>query len=247
MTEEEKRKLEEEYSKQSGWQLLLELGRLILLLIWKIFRKGMKVLAKFLLFIIEYIQESFERLIEWWNANDTQEKVKKIKATIKEWCNIFAEWCVIAAKTTAKGIKIGAIATYHGIITGTKAAIQGIIHLKPTVVKIGKLIVQGCKAFAAWLVRCGRGIKLQNIKNRRAYQRFRRNKGFKGLIIDSSTAVKNGIKMFMEEDQHEAALDAVTEDDLIEEEIEERLDEDSKAHKIGKKLFSTAKNIMDPD
>lgn len=247
MTEEERKQLQEEYSNRTGAQLLVELCRLILLLIWKIFKKGLKVLAKFLLFVIESMQEGWERLVEWWNDNDTQEKVAKIKATLRRWSIKFGEWCVIAAKATAKGIKIGAIATWHGIVYGTKATIEGIIHLKPTIIKIGQLTVKGCKTFAAMTVRCARGIKLSHIRRKRAYQRFRRNKGFKGLIIDSTTAVKDGIKMFMEEDQHEADPEAVTEDDLIEEEIEERVDEDSKAHKLGKRLFSTAKNIVDAD
>lgn len=247
MTEEERKQLDEESSQKSGGQLLLELAKLILLLIWKIIKKGIKVLARFLLFLIESTQNGIARLIEWWNDNDTQEKVAEIKSTLKKWAITFGKWCVIAFNAIVKGIIIGSVATWHGIVIGVKATIQGIIHLKPTIIKIGELTVKGTKAFIAWMKRCGRGIKLSHIRRKRAYQRFRKNKGFKGLIIDSSTAVKNGIKMFMEEDQHEADPDAVTEDDLIEEEIEERLDEDSKAHKIGKKIFSTAKNIMDAD
>ncbi len=247
MTEEERKELQEEYSKKTGGQLIAELARLVLLLIWKIIKKGIRVLAKFLLFIIESIQEGCEKLAEWWNAKDTQEKVAEIKATLKKWCIQFGKWCVIAAKATGKGIKIGAIATWHGIVKGTKATILGIIHLKPTIIKIGQAIAKGSKAFAAWTKRCGRGMKLSHIRRKRAYQRFRRNKGFKGLIIDSSNAVRNGITMFMEEDQEEAAPDAVTEDDLLKEEIEERVDEDNKAHKIGKKIFYSAKNIVDID
>lgn len=247
MTEEEKKQIQEEYNSKTTGQLIIELFRLIGLLIIKIIYKFIQVVARFVQFIIEAILESFDRLVEWWNDNSTQQKIAKTREKLNAAKKKIWEWSIIAFWATVKAIKVGSIATWHGLQIGTKATIDGFIHMKPTVIKLGHLTVDGFKAFCAWLKRCGRGIKLSNIKRKRAYQRFRRNKGFKGLIIDSSTAVKDGIKMFMEEDQQEATPDAVTEDDLLQEELDERADEGSKAHKIGRKIFATAKNIMNED
>lgn len=258
MTEEERKDAYEYYSKQSFKRLIFEFFRLSLLLVWRVILQGVKLLVKSLLYLIESAQKGCQRLIEWWNDNDTQDKIAEIKATLKRWIRIFGSWCVIAAKATLSGLTIAAVATGHGIvigtkatgrgiIVGTKATIQGIIHLKPTIIKIGELTLRGCKAFVAWLKRCGRGIKLSHIRRKRAYQQFKRNGGVKGAIVASTTAVSNGIKMFMEEDEEEAAPDAVTEDNILVEELEEYTSEGNKAQKIGKKIFTKAKDIMDVD
>lgn len=227
-------------------KLILELLKLILILILSIIRKGLKIVWRLLVFLVDMSADCLERIGEWWNANDTQEKVKKLKAALKKGCIVFGKWCIIAAVAIGHGIVKGSIAAWHGIVYGTKATIQGIIHLKPTVIKIGKLIVKGSKATIAGGRRCGRAIKLFHLRRKRAYARFRRNKGFKGLIVDSSNAVRDGIKMFIEEDQEEATPEAITEDDIIEEEIDERL-ESNKARKFGKKFFDKVKDIVEDE
>ena len=49
----------------------------------------------------------------------------------------------------------------------------------------------------------------------------------------------------MEEDQEEATPDAVTEDDLMEEALEEGANDGKKSMKIGKSFIKHAKNFMD--
>ena len=88
-------------------------------------------------------------------------------------------------------------------------------------------------------------MKLSRIRRKRAYQEFRRNGGVKGMLINTSHSIKSGIQMFMEEDQEEAAPDAVTEDDLMEEAMEASANEGKKSVKIGKTFLSHAKNFMD--
>ena len=51
--------------------------------------------------------------------------------------------------------------------------------------------------------------------------------------------------MFMEEDQNEATPDAITEDDIMEEVMEEKVNEGSKSVKFGKSFLSKAKDFMD--
>lgn len=245
MTEEGKQ-LYEDKNKRSITQLVLLLIKLVLILILSIIIKGLKIAWRFLVLLVDVAADAMERLGEWWNANDTQEKIKKIRAAIKKGCITFGKWCIIAAVATAHGIAIGAAATWRGLVYGTKATIQGIIHLKPTVIKTWRLIVRGTKAIIAWIKRCVRGMRLFHLKRKRAYMRFRRNKGFKGLIVDSSNAVRESIKMFMEEDQEEATPDAITEDDIIEEELDEKI-ENTKARKFGKKFFEKVKEIVEDE
>lgn len=237
-------------------QLMRELLRLLLVLIWRFIVWLFKKILKGILWLLETIQDGWERLDEWWHDNSTQEKVAKTKAWLKMAVKTFGRWCVIAAHATAKGTVIGAKATWKGLKIATKATIkgitiaikatiEGIIHLRPTIKKIGQGIVKGAKATVAWMKRCRRGMKLSRIRRKRAYQAFKRNGGVKGAIVNTSRNVKNNIERFMEEDQEEAAPDAVTEDDLMEETLEEGANGGKRSMKIGKTFMSHAKNFMD--
>lgn len=254
--EEERRHEPEEFSERSASQLVRELLRLVFVLIWRFIVWLFKRFLKGVLWCIQVIETGLKRLNDWWHDNDTQEKVAKIKAWLKMAAKTFGRWCVIAAKATAKGTVIAAQATWHGIkigtkatgkgiVIGAKATVQGILHLRTTLKKTGKLIAQGARATAAWMKRCRRGMKLSRIRRKRYYQEFKRKGGMKGMIVNTSRNVKNSIEMFMEEDQEEATPDAVTEDDLMEEAIEERANEGKRPVQIGKSIFSHAKSFMD--
>lgn len=256
MTDEEKHHRQDEYSGRSAMQLCRELLRLFLVLLWRMLLWCIRRIVKGLLWLIQICEDGCERLNNWWHDNNTQEKVAKIKAWLRMALRTFGKWCVIAWKATIKGIilgtimawkgiKIAAKATLRGIVIAIRATIKGIIHLRPTIKKIGNLTVRGAKATWEWLKRCRRGMKLSHIKRKRAYQRFRRNGGVKGMMIDTSRKIKNGIQMFMEEDQNEPAPDAVTEDDIMAEELEEKANEGMKSIKYGKSFMDKAKDFMD--
>ena len=256
MTEEDRFNEHEEYTGRSASQLVRELIRLILVLIWRFLVWLFKKILKGLLWCMQAAEDGCKRLNEWWHDNNTQEKVAKIKAWLKRAAQTFGHWCVIAGKATLHGIAVGAKATWHGIKVATKATakgiviaikatIQGIIHLRPTIKKLGQLIVKGAKAFVAWLKRCKRGMKLSRIRRRRRYEAFRRNGGIKGWMVSTTRDVRKNIEMFMEEDQEEADPDAVTEDDIMEETLEEGANDGRKSMKIGKSFITRAKNFMD--
>ena len=239
-------------------QLAREILRLLLVLLWKMLLWLIRKFLKGVLWCILTCEKGWARLQAWWHDNNTQEKVRKIKAWLKMAARTLGKWSVIAGKSTLKGIAIGASATwkgikitvrstYHGIIIATKATIQGIIHLRPTIKKMYSLMVQGIKSTWTWLKRCGRGMKLMHIRRKRAYQRFRRNGGVKGVMVATSRNIKNGIQMFMEEDQEEAAPDAITEDDIIAEALDERANEGRKSVQIGKSFLSKAKEFTEAE
>ena len=256
--EEKPQREREEYTGKSALQLLRELLRLILVLLWRFLVWVFKKILKGLLWCMQAAEKGWERLNDWWHDNSTQEKVAKTKAWFKMAAKTLGRWCVVAGKATVHGIAVGAKATWNGLKIATKATakgivfavqatIQGIIHLRPTIKKIGRGIVHGAQAFVAWLKQCRRGMKLSRIRRKRAYQEFKRTGGIKGAISRTSHNVRNNIERFMEEDQEEAAPDAVTEDDLMAETLEEGANEGNKSMKIGKSFMSHAKNFMDAE
>lgn len=256
MTEEEKQHDRDEFSSKSVGQLSSELLRLILVLTWRILVWLFKKLLKGVLWFMQACEDGWIRLNNWWHDNDTQEKVAKTKAWIKQAARTFAQWCVIAAKATAHGIvvgslftwkciKIGAKITLRGIILAAKATAHGITHLRPTLKKLVQLIIQGFKSFVLWLKHCKRSMRYSHIMRRRRYQTFRRNGGIKGWMANTSKNMQKSIVMFMEEDQDEATPEAVTEDDIMEEAMEEGANNGKKSMKFGKTFMSHAKNFMD--
>lgn len=256
MFEEDKHNEPEEYAGRSAMQLVRELLRLLLVLIWRFLVWVFKRILKGILWCMQAIEDGLRHLNEWWHDNNTQEKVAKIKAWLKKAAKTFGHWCVVALKATGKGLAIAAKATGHGLVVGAKATargivygvkatIQGIIHLRPTIKKIGQLIVRGAKNFVAWTKRVRRGMKLSSIRRRRRHEAFVRNGGVKGWMTRTSHGVRSNIEKFMEEDQEEAAPDAVTEDDIMEEALEEGANDGKRPMKIGKSFITHAKNFMD--
>ncbi len=252
----ETHKEHEEYTGRSASQLFRELLRLLLVLIWRFLVWLFKRILKGILWCMQAIEDGLIRLNDWWHDNNTQEKVAKMKAWLKKAAKTFGHWCVVAAKATGKGIVIAAKATGHGLIVAAKATgrgiviavkatIQGIIHLRPTIKKIGQLIIKGAKNTAAGMKRARRGMKLSSIRRRRRHEAFVRNGGMKGWMNRTSHNVRSNIERFMEEDQEEATPDAVTEDDIMAEALEKGANDGKKPMKIGKTFITHAKNFMD--
>ncbi|MCM1312148.1 MAG: hypothetical protein NC206_01480 [Bacteroides sp.] len=217
---------------KTGTEMLAEIGRLLLLLLWKMVRSILRIIIKSVILLIRLIKQGVKQCVDFWNDNNTQEKLRKARRSIKHGSKVFAEWMMIALHTIIRLI-----------IRGIKSTIQGIIHLKPTIIKAGEYAKYACIAFGRFMKRAGRGIRLSHIKRKRAYKRFRKNKGFKGLLKDLTNLLKTLLQNYMEEEQNEVSPDAVTEDDIIMEGIEGK----SKAYLTGKKLFSSVRNIVDID
>lgn len=239
---------------RSTGQLLQELSKLVLQLLWVILKKILRVIIKGIIFVIQAIEDGITRWRIFWNDNNTQQKIAKTKQRLKIWghktlkflqnaAHFIAEWTVIGIKAAAKYTVIGIQLTIVGIIWTAQHIVLGIIHMKPTVIKLWELTKHGASAFKSWCIRAKRGRKLRAIRRRRNYEAFVRNGGIKGLLNNWRTNLKTAIQDYMDEEQEEAHPDAITEDDIFEEEMEST----SKAHLIGKQLFSSVKSIVDVD
>lgn len=264
MTENEKDKHKRSLDSESLGALCKDVLSGLCKLIIVFLKHLLKLILKGIVWCIEKCGEGIDAFKVFWSSSDTQEKRRKIAAACKTGMKKFGEGCVAAWKWTKKYTVIGAIATWnfickasklfvkyllitlvgiwHGILWTIKTIKDLIIHSKPTFIRLGKSIKQGSIDFWHWLKRVGRGIKLGHIRRRRAWKEFRRTTTFKGLLISMINSISNGISSFMEEDQEESDPEAITEDDIIAEELEER---QSTADKLGKKFFKGVKDIVE--
>lgn len=256
MTEEDRHDASHEYNGRSASQLAHELCRLVLVLAWRFIIWLIRRLVKGILWCIRTTEKGLARLNTWWNDNDTQEKKAKIIAWVKMAMRKTGELCVLAGKKAArgaltglvyagKGLKIVLKATAIGIVIGTKATIQGIMHMRTTLKRLRRLSAVAYRSIKRWNTRRKRGDRLRQIKRQRALDEFRRNGGMKGIIVKYSNNIRKNITMFMEEDQDESDPDALTNEELMEKTLENGASKGNKRMKIGQSILTHTKDLLD--
>ncbi len=258
MTEQDKPDRREEYKDQSAAKLAHEVLRLLLVLVWRIILWCIKKVCKGLLWCLDITEKGWDRLHVWWHDNDTQAKVAKIKAGVRNGAKAAGHYALVGAKTAIAGISIALVyagkwaliglkATGRGIVVAMKATLQGLLHTKSTAKRLYRLSRVGMRKLKAWNKRRKRQARLSKLKRERAYRQFKANGGMKGVLLNTSNGIKNRIAVFMEEDQDEPGEEAVTEDDLFEESLERGAKEGSKPMEIGKNIVSRVKDLVDPE
>lgn len=234
------------YNDNKTWTIVAEILRLLALLCWKGIKalgRLLKKLGKFLLKIIVkgilWIIDATDKLITktklFWNDNNTQDKIRKISKAIKN-----------AAKAVGKAIIIALVAIFKAIVWTLKKAFNGLIHLKSTSKTVWKCIKKYANIFAKWTVKVARKfaqwVQIQKIK----YKNFRKNKGFKGLLLDMRNGLNGHITSYLDEEQEEEVDNNTQEnidtDNFID--IDENLP-DKGLTGFGKKLYKAMKNIVD--
>jgi hypothetical protein len=254
------------YGNRSGGQMLAEIARLLLVLLgkfgkwlWKYFkiflRWLLKMFCKFVLWIIDKTEEGIVRLRAFWNDNDTQAKVRIIRLKLRRAAKKCGVWSIIALKATGRALKWTAIHLYIGFVWLVRKTIEACIHLRPTIKKAWKGICIAAKWLANLMVSFVHGIANWFRARRDAYRRFRKNKGFKGLLIDVGNGLKRTVDNYMEEPQNEENentdepdsaddnQEIVTDADLLEAE----LNEESKVRSFGKRIYDAMKRIVEVD
>lgn len=240
---------------KSARELWMEIVRLLLLLLWTIVKKFIKVTYKSICFCIAFAKLCATSAKNWWQDKSTQEKVRAIKIKTRYWCRegwkytkrgckALWRWTVIASKAVVKYSVITARLIWKGLVWLCINFVQLIIHTKPMLIRWGKATQRGYKLLRFYLQQMRRGIKLKKIVQQRRYATFKRNGGTKKWLENTSKSLKSSVQSYMEEEQNEAAPDAITEDDIIEARFEE-LEQTNRAHIIGKKIFSSMKNIVE--
>lgn len=210
---------------KSGSEILLEVLKLCGMLLLKLLKHILRIIIKLILWIVIIIEKGCKALKDFWNDNSTQEKVREIK-----------QWTINAIKTTGQWIVIAAKATWKGIVWLSKATLRSIIHLKPTFIQLFRLIGKG-------LTRCKDATLSFFRKRKEAYKAFRKNKGFKGLLIDIRTSLSKQLNDYMEEEQNETTEETIGYEEYISHEI----GNNNKTRKLGQRIYKGINSIVDDE
>lgn len=211
-----------QYDDKSALQMLREVGRLLLVLLarllvalWRLLRKTaralLRLVCKALLALIDLVRWVSRRLRDFWNDNDTQEKLRKTR-----------QWLRRAGQQTLRGLAICAAALWKalrwlgkqlcvGLSKLARATVYAILHIGPTLRVLGRAMRQGVRLLARHSRRTGRGIRKWWRRRQRAWRHFRQNKGFKGLLIDLGVWLKQQINNYIEEQPDEAPAEDLDE------------------------------------
>lgn len=234
---------------KSTGAVLIEILKLLVLLCWKGLKKLGKLLLialKFLLrwiikgliFVIDTIDNAVKKAKRFWNDNNTQQKRKKILRAIKK-----------GTIATLKGIGIGLLFLLKGLVWILKKIFLGIIHIKTNAKVFFAWIAKTAAKFVRWIKKQTKALVNFFKKLKYNYKSFRRNQGFKGLLLDLRNSLKGKITLFIDNEQEEDDDDdnLNDEDIVIDTEIEEDDENVSGIKRVGRKIYKAMKNIVDVD
>lgn len=259
---ENEKSLRERLEQMSVGKIAWLIVRLIGLLLLTMLKYLLRLVLKGIVYAYQGIKHTCHRIKVFWNSNSTQEKIRKLRihfrlgmrktgralAKAGRWC---WKWTRKGLRKTLRAILIGIIYTCKGLAWLGKASLNAILHIGPTLRRLGHLIEVGYHQMIIGLWHLCRRIRLRHLKNKRAWRRYRMNGGLKGLMIGTAGSLRSSISRFMEEDDTTETSD----DNATDEEVEEEEDEigkyvkpddnDSKATALGKKIFTSLKEIID--
>ena len=230
------------------WAVVGEILRLLLLLCWKAIKalgRLIKKFGKFLLKIIVrgllWLIDATGRLVErtklFWNDNNTQDKLRKISKAIKK-----------VAKALIKALGIALLATLKTCAWTLKKAFSGLIHLKSTLKSICNWTKKNAIRFAKWIAKGASNFAQWIAKQKTNYKNFRKNKGFKGLLLDLRNGLKGQISSYLDEEQEEDVEQENNQQEVIDTDNFIDIDEDLPDKGVtgfGKRLYKAMKNIVE--
>ena len=235
---------------KSTLAVLIEILKLLGLLCWKGLKKLWKLIlivlkfllrwfVKALIFIIDAIDVAVKKIKSFWYDNNTQQKKKKLIQALKK-----------GAMAALKGVGIGLLFLLKGFIWLLKKLFLGIIHIKTNAKFFFAWIAKIAAKFGRWIKKQAKAFVNFFKKIKYNYKSFRRNQGFKGLLLDLRNSLKGKITLFIDneqEDDDEEDNNNDDEDIVIDTEIEEDDENVSGIKKVGRKIYKAMKNIVDVD
>lgn len=226
---------------KSGSEMLSEICHLLLKLLIKCSVKLLKLIIKGIRLLFYLLKMMLQACVDFWNDNSTQEKIRMARRWCMATLKLCAEWTLIALRKLWQWSIIALRATMLGMVWAAKATVRGIIHLRPTIVLIGKVCLKGLKATWRGMQWFGRTLRLFALNRKRAYLAFRKNKGFKGLLLDIKNHLQYTLNNYMDEGQEDTASDAMSYGEYITDEI----GDDTKTRSIGKKIYKSMNKLFD--
>ena len=226
---------------KSGSEMLSEICRLLLKLLIKCIVKLLKLIIKGLRLVFVLLKMMLQACVDFWNDNSTQEKIHMARRWCVDTLKLCVELTLITLHKLWQWSIIALKATVRGTVWVAKATVRGIIHLRPTIVLISKVCLKGLKATWKGMRWLGRTLRLFALKRKRAYLAFRKNKGFKGLLLDIKNHLQHRLNDYMDEGQEDAASDAMSYGEYITDEI----GDETKTRSIGKKIYKSMNKLFD--
>ena len=228
---------------KSGGEILSEILHLLGVFLLKLLRHLLRMILRGIIWTIDAMERLWQSIVDYWNDNSTQEKVRKFNKFVAASLRVAGHWMRKAGRQLLKFTIAAAKATKRGTIWLCREIIHGITHLKPTLIRLGHL----CQRIGKWIWRqLGRfagSVKAYFARRREAYRTFRKNKGFKGLLMDIKAHLQVSLKDYMEEDQEEASDETISDEELIKEGIGSK----SKTRHIGQKIYEGMNDIVSAD
>lgn len=210
--------------------MLSEILKLSLKLLLKCTIKLLQLLVKGCAYVFFLLRRLLQVCVDFWNDNSTQQKLHIAKV----WLQVFL---VTLGILFVKGLKM----FVRGLVWTMRTLIRCIINLRPTLVLVGKALVKCGRALWLWTTLFAKGCQLFFMKRKRAYLAFRRNKGFKGLVLDVKNYLQHVLNNYMDEEQTETEKNVLSYEEYIRSERGGK----SGADTIGKKIYNGMKNIID--
>ena len=236
------------------WAVLGEIAKLLCLLCWKGIKALGRLFLKVLLIILKWVVKGLLWLIDstrwlaskirdFWNDNNTQEKLRKIGRGLKN-----------ALLAVLAGIWIAIIYIGKAIVWLFRKLFVGLLHLRTTLNIFGTSV-----RFWNWLRRQCTNIKAWGARKKQQYKAFRKTKGFKGLLIDMRDALRGSISNYIENDQSDTAAESEiaessqeqsvatpNELDTVSNESDNENEEEVKGiRKFGRKIYKAMKRLVE--
>lgn len=248
----------EHFDGKSAGKMLVEIGRLLLLLLlgllkllWRWLKKGLRWILKWickgLLLLIDVTDLAIQRTRAFWNDNDTQEKLRKTRIWLLLSLRKLAKWSLTACISCWNLLCWLGKHLWLALIWFIKALIRGIIHLGPTLRAVGRSLAKAARATWRWIVRVCRWMKLGHLRRKRAYQRFRKNKGFKGLLVDVGSWLRLQLNNYLDETPAPEEGEVDDDDDFNPFDDDDETVNHSKMHSLGRSIYNAMKKIVEDD
>ena len=228
---------------KSGSEMLSEILHLLLKLLLRLITKLLRLIIKGIRLLFALLKMLLQACADFWNDNSTQQKLRMARRWCIDTLRRCVRWTIIALHKLWQWSIIAAKATWRGAVWAVKATVRGIIHLRPTIIIIGQTCLKAMKATWRGMKWMWRTLQLFMLKQRRAYQAFRKNKGFKGLLLDTKNHLQHRLNDYMDEGQEDQESDAMSYGEYISDEI----GDETKTRSIGKRLYTGMNKLFDDD
>lgn len=234
----------------SSLTIIKSILKLLLKLLVVVLKATGKYVGLVLIYILAYsikfakrsvkaCKTGYQQLKDFWNDNDTQHKVRKIRINTILLIRRTGKLIVRISLFTWKWVKIGASLSWHWTKIGSMALAAGtvwliantwqsLIHLRTTTIRLIRISKVVIRRIRRWYTGFCRRQKAARIRRQRRYQEFKRTKGFKGLLIDIRNSIIQTFNNFIDEDQTDEN-DAEIIDDLGEEILDNELQDNTSA------------------